>query len=56
MTLAAGGFIAQQRNAVLVGGTGTGKDPILPSLSPAVASDQTLVGDSITSSTLVNRA
>src|SRR5467141_453842 len=29
--------------------------PILPSLSPAVASDQTLVGDSITSSTSSNR-
>ncbi|WP_416377689.1 ATP-binding protein [Bradyrhizobium symbiodeficiens] len=25
--LAGGGFVAQQRNAVLVGGTGTGKNP-----------------------------
>src|SRR3979490_1795859 len=38
--LAAGGFIAQQRNAVLVGGTGTGKTHLaIPISPPCIRSD-----------------
>ena len=46
--LAGGDFIAQQRNAVLVGGTGTGKTSILPSPSPEAASAAALAADSTT--------
>ncbi|MBP2435258.1 DNA replication protein DnaC [Bradyrhizobium elkanii] len=48
--LADGGFIAQQRNVVLVGGTGTGKTH-LPLPSPEVASAMALEDASTTSST-----
>lgn len=48
--LAGGGFIAQQRNVVLVGGTGTGK-PTWPLPSPEAASDPELAAASSTSST-----
>ena len=48
--LAGGGFIAQQRNAVLVGGTGTAKH-IWPSQSPEAASDLVPAAGSTTWST-----
>ena len=48
--LAGGGFIAQQRNVVLVGGTGTGK-PTWPSPSPEAASDPVPADASTTWST-----
>jgi DNA replication protein DnaC len=48
--LASGGFIAQQRNAVLVGGTGTAKH-IWPSRAPEAASDLVPAAASTTSST-----
>jgi len=47
--LAGGGFITQQRNAVLVGGTGTGKSQPSPLLE--AASDPACAAGSITSST-----
>jgi DNA replication protein DnaC len=47
--LAGGGFVAQQRNVVLVGGTGTGKTRL--SQLPEAASDPALVGASTTWST-----
>jgi hypothetical protein len=49
--LAGGGFIAQQRNVVLVGGTGLAR-PIWPSQSPEAASDPVLVAASSMWSTL----
>ena len=48
--IAAGGFIAQQRNVVLVGGTGTGKTH-LAMQSPEAASDPVPAAASITWST-----
>jgi DNA replication protein DnaC len=48
--LAGGGFIAQQRNAVLVGGTGTGKTH-LPSRLPEAAFDPAPAAGSTTWST-----
>ena len=47
--LAGGGFIAQQRNAVLIGGTGTGK-LILPSQLPEAVSAAAPAAGSTTSS------
>jgi DNA replication protein DnaC len=40
--LAGGGFLAQQHNAVLIGGTGTGKKPTWRSPSPEAAFDLAL--------------
>jgi DNA replication protein DnaC len=48
--LAGGGFIAQQRNAVLVGGTGTGKTHLAIAIAEA-AFDPALAGASTTWST-----